>query len=315
EIVITDTGSTDRTIEIARSYGAKVYQMEWKDDFAAARNNSLMNCTCDWVLYIDADERLTPESQKNIKRYISQALPDVGALICTIESDHNYLDGNSEVHRGGYPRLFRNLGYPKVKFVGRVHEQISPSLIDAGYTFAISDLKIMHLGYNVSRKEMEEKVRRNYRMLIAHVQEEPLNGYAWFQLGQTLSQMQLFREAEEAIRFAIKCGDLSKTIYSSAAAALSQLSGRRGDFNEALRWADAALEKSPNQIYGITLKAFALLNLNRATEAIPYFEQALQMLKQSEKYFTFGSPAFDIDISEEVLTKGLASAKQKVAAP
>ncbi|HOQ49046.1 MAG TPA: hypothetical protein PLV01_04365, partial [Candidatus Kapabacteria bacterium] len=192
---------------------------------------------------------------------------------------------------------------------------ISPSLIDAGYTFAISDLKIMHLGYNVSRKEMEEKVRRNYRMLIAHVQEEPLNGYAWFQLGQTLSQMQLFREAEEAIRFAIKCGDLSKTIYSSAAAALSQLSGRRGDFNEALRWADAALEKSPNQIYGITLKAFALLNLNRATEAIPYFEQALQMLKQSEKYFTFGSPAFDIDISEEVLTKGLASAKQKVAAP
>jgi len=312
EIIITDTGSTDRTIEIARSYGAKLFQMEWKDDFSAARNNSLMNCSCDWVLYIDADERLTPESQKNIKRYISQALPDIGAFICTIESDHNYLDGNSEVHRGGYPRLFRNLGYPKVKFVGRVHEQISPSLIEAGYTFAISDLKIMHLGYNVSREEMEEKVRRNYRMLIAHVQEEPLNGYAWFQLGQTLSQMQLFREAEEAIRFSIKCGDLSKTIYSSAAAALSQISGRRGDFNEALRWADAALEKSPNQIYGITLKAFALLNLNRASEAIPYFEQALQMLKQSEKYFTFGSPAFDIDISEDVLLKGLASAKQKI---
>ncbi len=312
EIIITDTGSTDRTIEIAKNYGAKVFQMEWKDDFSAARNNSLMNCSCDWVLYIDADERLTPESQKNIKRYISQALPDVGALICTIESDHNYLDGNSEVHRGGYPRLFRNLGYPKVKFVGRVHEQISPSLVEAGYTFAISDLKIMHLGYNVSRKEMEEKVRRNYRMLIAHVQEEPLNGYAWFQLGQTLSQMHLFKEAEEAIRFAIKCGDLSNTIYSSAAAALSQLSGRRGDFNEALLWADATLAKSPNQIYGITLKAFALLNLNRVAEAIPYFETALQMLNQSEKYFTFGSPAFDIDISEDVLLKGLASAKQKL---
>lgn len=311
EIIITDTGSSDRTIEIAKSYGAKVFQMEWKDDFSAARNNSLMNCSCDWVLYIDADERLTEESQRNIKTYISKALPDVGALICTIESAHNYLDGNSEVHRGGYPRLFRNLGYPKVKFVGRVHEQISPSLIEAGYTFAISDLKIIHLGYNVSREEMEQKVRRNYRMLITHVQEEPLNGYAWFQLGQTLAQMKLLKEAEEAIRFSIKCGDLSKTVYSSAAASLSQICGRRGDFQEALRWADAALERSPNQIYGIALKAFALLNLNRGKEAIPYFETALEMVRASEKYFDFGSPAFDIDISEELLLKGLAQAQKQ----
>ncbi len=311
EIIITDTGSTDRTIEIAKSYGAKVFQMEWKDDFSAARNNSLMHCTGDWVLYIDADERLTQESQKNIKTYISKALPDVGALICTIESAHNYLDGNSEVHRGGYPRLFRNLGYPKVKFVGRVHEQISPSLMEAGYTFAISDLKIMHLGYNVSREEMEQKVRRNYRMLIAHVQEEPLNGYAWFQLGQTLAQMKLYKEAEEAIRFSIKCGDLSKTVFSSAAASLSQICGSRGDFQEALRWAEAALERSPNQIYGLALKAFALLNLKRGNEAIPYFEQALELVRASEKYFNFGSPAFDIDISEELLIKGLNQARNQ----
>jgi glycosyltransferase involved in cell wall biosynthesis len=105
--------------------------MEWKDDFSAARNNSLMNCSCDWVLYIDADERLTLKVKKTSNATSVRLCLISVLLFAPIESDHNYLDGNSEVHRGGYPRLFRNLGYPKVKFVGRVHEQISPSLIEA----------------------------------------------------------------------------------------------------------------------------------------------------------------------------------------
>ena len=74
EIVIVDTGSSDRTKEIARSFGAKIIDFEWVNDFAAARNESLRNCTGEWILYLDADERL-----KDLIRIEVYGLsPDVG---------------------------------------------------------------------------------------------------------------------------------------------------------------------------------------------------------------------------------------------
>src|SRR5262245_1489579 len=58
EIVIVDTGSRDRTCDIARRYGARLFDLPWTGDFAAARNHALDRASGDWILYIDADERL-----------------------------------------------------------------------------------------------------------------------------------------------------------------------------------------------------------------------------------------------------------------
>src|SRR5579883_1951392 len=62
EIVIVDTGSTDRTREIAASAGARIFDFPWMGDFSAARNHALNQVRGDWTLYIDADERVRPES-------------------------------------------------------------------------------------------------------------------------------------------------------------------------------------------------------------------------------------------------------------
>lgn len=70
EIVIADTGSTDRSVEIARKYGAKVWEYEWKDDFAAARNFALRHSDAEWNLILDADEYLLPCSRGKLERYI-----------------------------------------------------------------------------------------------------------------------------------------------------------------------------------------------------------------------------------------------------
>jgi glycosyltransferase involved in cell wall biosynthesis len=67
EIVVVDTGSTDGTLEIAQSHGAVIGSFDWCDDFSAARNASLDLATGDWVLWIDADEALTPESASSIR--------------------------------------------------------------------------------------------------------------------------------------------------------------------------------------------------------------------------------------------------------
>ena len=67
QIVVVDTGSTDRTVEIARTHDAEIHHFEWCDDFAAARNFSLEKARGDWVLILDADEVLTPEGRKELQ--------------------------------------------------------------------------------------------------------------------------------------------------------------------------------------------------------------------------------------------------------
>lgn len=308
EIVIVDTGSTDRTIEIAERYNAKIHYFEWIDDFAAARNEALKHCTSKWILYLDADERLKVQEKDTLRNYLLSLSDEIGGINCIIESEHSKLDGNSEIHRGGYPRLFRNLGYPKIQFRGRVHEQISPSILENGKTFINSDIIIEHLGYNREREVMEQKIKRNYTLLLQHVKEEPTNGYAWYQLGQTLAQMKLIKEAEDAIRLSIQCGNLSKSVMASASATLAQLTGNQKRFDEALKWAEVSLQNAPDQIYSMHLKAFALLYLGKFEESEKLFEKVL--IKQKEKR---GIPmaGFDIDIPTEVILKGLEKAKNK----
>ncbi len=308
EIVIVDTGSTDKTIEIAQKYTKNIYHFKWIDDFAAARNEAIKHCSGDWILYLDADERLKVSNKIAFINFIKEMPKNIGGVNCIIESRHYKLDNETEIHRGGYPRLFRNLGFPKIEFRGRVHEQISPSLLEQGMSFINSDILIEHLGYNQDREVMEQKVKRNYKLLLQHIQEQPTNGYAWYQLGQTLAQMKLNKEAEEAVRFAIDCKNLSKSVMASAAATLSQITGNQKKFEEALHWAEVSLENAPEQIYALHLKAYALLYLNRFSEAESLFREILEKINQKK-----GMPmsGFDIEIPTDIIIKGLEKAINK----
>lgn len=310
EVVIIDTGSIDRTKEIAQNYGAKIFEFEWKDDFALARNESLKFSNGRWIIYLDADERIVYPDQKILRRMLEEAPPNLGGFFCTIESEHFQMDGSTEVHRGGYPRIFRNLGYPKIRFMGRVHEQIAPSIFENNLQIASSDVKIFHLGYNQSREVMEAKIRRNYRLLIQHIQEEPLNGYAWYQLGQTLAQMSLFNEAEKAIRMAIQTKTLSMPIFANATSTLSKMVGNKGNYSEALFWAEKSLEAVPDQIYALHLKAYALLYLKRFEEAEECFNEVITRLRTKK-----GMPltSFEIQIPEEIVLKGMDMARRRIA--
>lgn len=311
EIVIVDTGSTDRTIEIAKEFGAKVYHFNWIDDFAAARNESLKHSKGKWILYLDADERISQFEVDKFRKSLSELSDNSGGLICTIESPHTNLSGGeSDVHRGSYPRIFRNLGLDKVKFQGRVHEQISPSLKDNNLQLLQSDIIIYHLGYDQSREIMEGKIERNYRMLLQHVREEPTNGYAWYQLGQTLGHMNLKKEAEETIKFALKCGNLSPMIEASASASLAQFTGNDKRFDEALKWAERSLELTPNSLYAMNLRAYSLLHLGKFDEAEKEFEKTLEL--KSKFYNNAPTSGYDVDIPISVIEDGLKKARNRV---
>jgi glycosyltransferase involved in cell wall biosynthesis len=292
EIIVVDTGSSDNTVAVAKHYGAEVYHVAWCDDFAAARNESLRHAHGEWILYLDADEQLTPESAATIRQLVASQPPSIGGLLCMIVSPHRQGSGGVETHRGAYPRLFRNYGYPRLAFRGRVHEQITPAIIECGGAIIPSPIVIWHSGYDIAQHRLEEKVRRNYRLLIQHVQEEPLNAYAWFQLGQTLARMQLLSEAEGALNLAIAIG-LSAPLHASAASALAYLCGTQGRYQEALDWAEESLRIVPEQMLALYYKAHALEALGRYHEAHAAFEEVWRRLQHQHPALTVG---FEIEI-------------------
>lgn len=183
EIVLVDTGSTDRTVEIARQEGAVVFHHEWNDDFSEARNVSLQHATGDWALWMDADEEIAPECAAEFRRAIHSAPDDVGAYMVKIR---NWLtmprrQPGSEMAIHHACRLFRLL--PGVRFEGRIHEQNLRSLQALGYTYRrMPGLTLDHFGYSGEVMALRNKHERFIRMLQREVEECPDESMSQFHL-------------------------------------------------------------------------------------------------------------------------------------
>lgn len=193
EVVVADTGSTDRTRDIALARGALLIEHRWAGDFAAARNAALERATGDWILYIDADERVAAWDRATL----DPLLRDPGTLACTVR-----FRPQTGFTRYREHRLFRRR--PDLRFRGAIHESILPALdeirTNEPSSVAHSDVAIDHLGYD---GDLEAKHRRNRPLLEARLASEPGHVYSRDHLGLVLQASGDFRGAEEAWRTAI----------------------------------------------------------------------------------------------------------------
>ncbi len=163
EIIVCDTGSTDRTVEIAREYTDQVHRIPWEDDFAAARNRSIEKATKDWILWIDADEYLL--GGDNLAKYLRDNMYD-GYVI---RQHHHAIDAQ---FKPDVPvRLFRN--ERGVRFFGCVHEHPETEL-NKGVTPAVilSDVHIIHDGY-VTEAVRRRRFLRNLPLLLKDRKRHP----------------------------------------------------------------------------------------------------------------------------------------------
>lgn len=151
ELVVVDTGSTDRTVEIANACGAKVYHFKWIDDFAAARNFSFSKATGDWILWLDADDVLPPETieiGKKMKAWLPQA--PAPALFCPYEYAHNDL-GQVTLMQSRERWVKRCAGF---RWEGRIHETIQ----GAGEKFVhIPEFLVVHDTHKDNRVRKESR--------------------------------------------------------------------------------------------------------------------------------------------------------------
>ena len=175
EIVIVDTGSTDNTVEIAKSFGARVLHFEWINDFSAARNFALDQCTTDYALVLDADEILYTEdlTKEDFLYNIEQLNNNIGLVpLHQAMSVHSVLreivDGKA---RMGTPVLLPRI-VPvdtEVRYVGIIHE--SPQSLNKQHALIITSLQVIHLGADPQWRESRNKSERNLELLMAAMDE------------------------------------------------------------------------------------------------------------------------------------------------
>jgi hypothetical protein len=183
QIVLVDTGSTDRTRDIARAAGAVVVDHPWADDFAAARNAALPHATGDWILVLDADERLAPGAGAAIRAALKNPSFVLGLLPL---SDASRLDATAaevldgRARRGEaflLPRLVRRL--PDLAWRGRLHENIGDWISRNGRRATQIPADIVHYGAVPELREARGKGGRNLRILELQCAEDPEAVFAW----------------------------------------------------------------------------------------------------------------------------------------
>jgi len=173
EQIVVDTGSTDRTVELAKKMGAKVYDFEWINDFSAARNYSLEQATGDWILIMDADEYFPAGDAKKLLSHVVrvESDPDMRekciALSCAAV---NIDDAGRPMSRVSNVRLFRNT--PEIRYTGRIHEQ---NHIDATGVKWMDDICLIHTGYSETEREEKGKEERNVKLLRQELANDPEN--------------------------------------------------------------------------------------------------------------------------------------------
>lgn len=182
EIIIVDTGSTDRTKEVAKKYTDKVYDFQWCDDFSAARNFSLSKATKDWILVLDADERISGEDLKKMKGLAGDNKDSgvdgykfVQRNYCNEEKPIKWRSSRGDKykeskdflgwHYRGIIRLFRN--NKGIMFKYPIHETVLESIKEMKGKVIDSGISIHHFSCGKKKDELY------YRLLQKKIKEFP----------------------------------------------------------------------------------------------------------------------------------------------
>ncbi|WP_315793795.1 glycosyltransferase family 2 protein [Paenibacillus sp. BIC5C1] len=181
EIIIVDTGSTDKTKEIAKKYTDKIYDFKWCNDFSKARNKSLLHATGKWILVMDADEYISEEEHQDWRNFLQteELFPHLAYTLPVINftGEKEYDD---EITTAPVTRLFpNNVG---ITFERPIHEQLTRGLQGELYHKSIS-LHIYHTGYQVSRIVEKNKHERNMGIFNQMIADQELSSYDWYTLG------------------------------------------------------------------------------------------------------------------------------------
>lgn len=277
EIIVVDTGSTDRTMEIARSFGAKVYEHPWEGSFSKARNFSLQYATKDWLFIIDADERVYAEDIPQILTAVNQQDADV----ITTNVYNVYEEFKDVVVFLPSHRFFRR--ELNVRYEGIVHNQLC---ISDTARYLRSGVRIKHLGYGLSREKMKAKTIRTKTLLEKQLAENPDNAFALFNYAQLLRSTPdgfhkeyaplILKSAGRAVELTQPDNSTNRHIHLMCLDQLAWTNYYLGNYEQALTFSQRALDIKSDYLDPILLRGYLYFKLNDLPRATFYFEKYLK---------------------------------------
>jgi glycosyltransferase involved in cell wall biosynthesis len=293
EIVIADTGSTDSTVAIAREYGARVIEIPWENDFAAARNRALAEVKSDWVLMLDADEMLDADAIGAIPGLVSAtnvAGYQVSIRNYVLSLEDRIWDRPAKPNDFRLPaakafpayidhenvRLFRR--DPRVFFVGRVHETVGSRIEECGLGLGRASFLIHHFGLAADAETRAQK-NRFYRDLgRLKTAELPDNAQAHLELG--LVELDNFGNLEEALACFKRAYELNPRLgVAWFFAGIAHV--RLGQHRESLRCLQHAQKNGCATPAAAETLGDAHYNLGEFSEAVRAYERALKLSADS----------------------------------
>lgn len=288
EVCLVDTGSRDGTVAIARDRGCRVFSFPWCDDFAAARNESLRHCTADWVLVLDADERIAREDRDAIgvliagprnrayrltTRNYTNAAHLCDFVLCAAE------DRMARGFAGWFPstkvRLFPNGS--GAAFEGRIHELVNDSLERAGITILAADVPVHHYPLLRTPERLRGKHELYLRLGHRKMESEPDNPQAWVELGRQYVETGDFGQAAAAYREAARRAPSSAEVLKELGAVLL-LAGRDSDAEKALA---LAVQLCPDLVEAWRNLGILHAGARRWAEAVRCLRRAVELRPES----------------------------------
>jgi glycosyltransferase involved in cell wall biosynthesis len=267
EIVIVDTGSTDKTKEIAESYGAKVHDFKWIDDFSAARNFAFTKATKDFILWLDADDRL--DGAEKLKPMLSKLEPQFGCVLMQYFYGFDEFGNCTALHLKN--RVVRNDG--NFTWKGRIHEDLIPIMTTS--VFSTTDVAVYH---RADGPRVRSSSDRNLKVALSEYKERAVDPRVVFNVAN--AYLALGRH-EESIKYFLeyltKSGwDEEKYIaHCRIAMSLSEL----GQFDEAMNMYFRAVKLRPK--YADAFRGLAVCAMKKGD--LPSAEEYLLSMLSKDK--------------------------------
>ncbi len=276
EIILVDTGSSDRTTEIAAEYGAKIFNQKWQDDFSFHRNYSIAQASSEWILVIDADERIPQEDVDSIR----EAIGNSQNSLVSITIENTVIGGERITSVTSSVRLFRRS--LNLKYSGIVHNEL---ILPPRECVTAVSARIRHLGYNLDINRMTEKFQRTKRLLEKQMASEPNNPFARFNFAQQLCNEDSNYGTNNSVAIidnANRTIDLCREdpsrrhLWMMSLYQLSRAYFSLEDYKRARSYCQQAVAMKPNYLDVIIQAGFCSVKLGEYVEAANWFRSYLK---------------------------------------
>jgi len=288
EIIVVDTGSTDYTRDIARAFGAKIFHFKWVDDFSKARNESIKHATGDYILVLDADEKISNNDLEKMRNLVEKTEFDAASLIQRTYSndskspswkpskDDSYKESKS--FTGWFEtkllRLFRRDN--KIFYQNRVHESVEKSVKDFDGKIIIAPIPIHHFGKVLS----DDKVRKKGEMYLEIGKkkvDDDKSAKAYFELGVQAKQLDRTDEAIDAFEKALKINSKhTKTMIN-----LGALYVEKGEYEKSEQTLKNALLIDPGSSDIYNNLGVVFQQQNKTGEAEEAYKKSIELNKNN----------------------------------